>query len=279
VESLTIAVVSSAIGGVAGKLTEKAWDSGKRWLTSYFKDHHPKAIKKAEQNALHFLMELAERVKQLEEEMKNDEALKQKITSALEDPDFSSLLKDALIASSKTEAGDKHKILARLVSERLRQQSDSLAALTASLSCRAVELMTIKQLRFLAVAAVVFFVRPPQLPPTISVGKYVDWLAHSLSPFLPIESLHMQELLHLEALSCLRYEFYIERDLKQILSGPFQPGGYWEIDRFIHEDPIGKQLFRVWKEVLQHVHLTTVGVMVGVYVHDELTGTRTRMTC
>ena len=42
-EPLSIVAISAAVGGAAGKLVEKAWNSGERWLASYFKDHHPEA--------------------------------------------------------------------------------------------------------------------------------------------------------------------------------------------------------------------------------------------
>jgi len=36
-DPVSIAVTSAAIGGVAGKFVEKAWNLGEKWITEYFK--------------------------------------------------------------------------------------------------------------------------------------------------------------------------------------------------------------------------------------------------
>jgi len=67
-DPLSLVALGAAIGGAAGKFTEKAWDSGQRWLKTYFANHGKKAQLKAKENSLEFLKELAERVKKLEDE-------------------------------------------------------------------------------------------------------------------------------------------------------------------------------------------------------------------
>ena len=62
--------MGAAIGGVAAKFVDKAWNQGEKWITDYFKDHEPKAVERAQQNSLEFLNELAKRVKTLEEQGK-----------------------------------------------------------------------------------------------------------------------------------------------------------------------------------------------------------------
>jgi len=66
-EPLSIIAIGAAVGGAAGKFVEKAWDSGEKWIQSYFKDHKEVAQKKATENTMEFLNELAQRVKQLED--------------------------------------------------------------------------------------------------------------------------------------------------------------------------------------------------------------------
>ena len=81
-------------------------------------------------------------VHQLEEDTKDSDRIKRQIESVLGNPDLSALLKDALIASSRTANEYKRKILARMVSERLRSQSEGLVALTSTLVCDAVKHLT-----------------------------------------------------------------------------------------------------------------------------------------
>ena len=61
-DPLSLIALGAAIGGAAGKFVEKAWDSGEKWITSYFENHHEKSQEKAKQNTLSFLTDLAKRV-------------------------------------------------------------------------------------------------------------------------------------------------------------------------------------------------------------------------
>ncbi len=278
-EPLSIVTISAAVGGAAGKLIEKAWNSGERWLASYFKDHHPKAQETARENSLKFLSDLAQRVHQLEEDAKDNDRIKRQIEFALGDPDFSALLKDALIASSRTGNEDKHKILARIVSERLRCQSEGLVALTSTLACDAVKYLTPKQMRFLGIITFVYSIRPSPFPPAIPPEQfaqwYINWLTKFLSLHLPIESLTYLDFSHLESVSCIKYEPFLGRDLRKILSPSAEAGYDWPFDDFIQNNPFGKQLYELWENGMQRITLTTAGQLIGIYVHDELTKTRT----
>jgi hypothetical protein len=279
-DPLSIVTISSAVGGLAGKLTEKAWDSGEKWLASYFKDHHPKAQEMAMQNSLEFLAEVAQRVHQLELEAKDDQKIKQQIESALEDPDFSALLKDALIASSRTDSEEKHKILARIVSERLYSQSEGLLALTSTLACNAVKHLTLKQIRLLGLITFVGHIRPDEIPIGVrseNYGRwYAEWLAARLSLHLPIELPRGIDFSHLESVSCIQYQMTIYWDLKKLLRPPSTEFGHsWSFEDFIQNNEQGKQLNELWKSGVKHVKPTTTGYLIGIYVHDELGKERT----
>ena len=58
--------ILAAVGGAATKeLVTKAWDSGKKWLSSFFENHQPEARQAAEENASEFLNDLATRLDRL----------------------------------------------------------------------------------------------------------------------------------------------------------------------------------------------------------------------
>ncbi len=280
-DPLSIVTISSAVGGLAGKLTEKAWDSGEKWLASYFKDHHPKAQETATQNSLEFLAEVAQRVHQLELEAKDDQKIKQQIESALEDPDFSALLKDALIASSRTDSEEKHKVLARIVSERLRSQSEGLLALTSTLACDAVKHLTLKQIRLLGIVTLIGHIRPTEFPVNVrkpeTLGRwYSIWWAEQLAFHLPIESPMYLDLSHLESVSCIQYQMSVYQNLKVVMSMPSAKFGQnWPFDDLIQNSEQGRQLNELWESGLSHSRPTTVGHLIGIYVHDGLTKERT----
>lgn len=46
-EPLSIIAIGAAVGGAAGKFVEKAWDSGEKWIQTFFKDHKEVAQKKS----------------------------------------------------------------------------------------------------------------------------------------------------------------------------------------------------------------------------------------
>ena len=54
-DPLSLVALGAAVGGAAGKFVEKAWNSGEKWITSYFADHRPKAIAQAQANSAEFL--------------------------------------------------------------------------------------------------------------------------------------------------------------------------------------------------------------------------------
>lgn len=278
-EPLSIVAISAAVGGIAGKFVEKAWTAGEKWLSSYLKDHYPETQEVGRQNSLEFLADLAQRVHQLEENTKDSYKIRQQIESSLGDPDFSVLLQEALIASSRTGNEDKHKILARIVAERLRCQSEGLVALTSTLACNAVKHLTPKQMRFLGITTFVQSIRPSPFPPTIPPQQfgqwYVNWLTRTLSLLLPAEPMTDLDFTHLESVSCIKYESFIGRNLKETLSPPSEAGYDWPFDDFVQNNPIGKKLHELWENGMQQTTLTTAGQLIGIYVHDEQTKTTT----
>ncbi len=114
-EPISIVLAGAIMGGVASKFTERAWDSGERWLACYFQDHGDKAKEKAENNSRNFLAELDKRIKTIEE---NNQIPQEQIEVAQDYPDFSALLKKALLNSAETESKEKHVLLAHVVAEK-----------------------------------------------------------------------------------------------------------------------------------------------------------------
>lgn len=270
-----IAVISGAVGGVAGKFVEKAWESGAKWLSHYFKDHAPQAQQNAEKNALDFLAILATRVKKLEEQ---SEANKKIVEDCLNQPDFSVLLQKAIISSAQTHDKEKHEILARLVADRLSQNSESLLALCGKLACDAVSMSNARQLRILGILTMVYCLRPTPFPPAeLSKEMFNSWFANWLTKQLRVyQDLNPIELdfLHLESLSCVKWDFIINRDLGQVLPPAKESGLSFDYKAFSATE-VGKKIDELWKGLLQHAVPTTVGQVIGTYVSDILTGTTT----
>jgi hypothetical protein len=281
VDPLTVAAIAGAAGGAAGRLIEKAWASGEKWLDTYFRDHQPKALKSAHQNALDFLSELASRVRTIEEDVKNIPDAKKQIEDALADPDFSALLKDATISSGRTTSSEKHKLLARVVSERLLATEESLVALAGNLACDAIPHLSSKHLHCLAVMTLIYGTRPDPFPPNIPPETFHDWwttwLSDVLSTIMPIGTMTQIDYAHLVSVSCITYDYVGSRDIRRVLSAPESSGFSWDGDKFLTDTHIGKELSEHWESGMGHAVPTSAGRLIGIYVHDLLAGTRTNI--
>jgi hypothetical protein len=271
-EPMTIIALSAAVGGAAGKFVEKAWDSGEKWIQTYFKDHKEVVQKKATENSMEFLNELAQKVKQLEE---SKQLSKEKIESAQDHPDFSALLQKALLTSAQTESKDKHIILARLVSERLKSEPESILALASKMACDAISYATVNQLMTLGLAVSFYGIRPNPYPPEgINETNFQDWFDNWLIAFLkPYQNIKFRQIdiIHLESLSCLKVNSLIVHNLTDMFKKDNFSYDFEKMSDHLLRDSMKK----IWIEGLQKIELTTVGQIIGVSVTDLLTKSNT----
>lgn len=270
-EPILNTLITAAIGGAAGKFVEKALDSGSKWLLTHYKDHGDAAQKQAIANTTDFLNKLAQKVKQLEE---SQQISNKELESAQDHPDFSMMLQKAMLTSAQTESKEKHIILARLVSERLKSGPESILALASKMACDTISYTTINQLMILGLAVNLHAIRPIPNPPEgvdeSGYQRYMDfWLKSRLSPYNAITVLDL-DIIHLGSLSCLKYNTLVERDLNAI----------FKVDNFVYhfekaaDIEFSELIQKKWK-ILQKIELTTVGQILGVYVSDLLTETNT----
>jgi hypothetical protein len=270
-EPLSIILISAAVGGAASKFVEKAWDSGEKWIQSYFKDHKEVAQQKATDNTMDFLNELAQKVKQLED---SRQIPKEKIESAQDHPDFSAMLHKALLTSAQTDSKDKHIILARLVSERLKSEPESILALGSKMACDAISYATVDQLMILGLAVNFYSIRPNPYPPMgINESNFQDWMDNWLTIRLkPYQAIKYRtiDISHLESLSCLKVNTFIGRGLNEM----FKKDNFVYDFEKMKDIQLKDSMKKVW-EGLQKIDLTTVGKIIGISVSDLLTKTNT----
>jgi hypothetical protein len=278
-DPLITAAIAGAAGGAASKLIQQGWDAGKKWLDTYFKDHLPQAQESAKQNALDFLNDLAKRVHDVEESVKNIPNAKKQIEEALADPDFSAMFQQALLASGRTDSKEKHKLLARAVSERLLSKQDSMVALAGNLACNAIPHLSPRHLRCLGVMSLIYGTRPqpfpPNIPPETFHDWWINWLQGLLSPVMPNDIMTQLDYAHLVSVSCITYDYIGTRDLKKILSPPENSGFPWDYDGFVKDTQLGKKLAELWESGMNHAVPTSSGRLIGIYVNDLLTSKKT----
>ena len=271
-EPLSLIAISAAVGGATGKFVEKAWDSGEKWISTFYKDHQELAQNKATENTKDFLQELAQRIKFLEESM---QVSKENINLAQNHPDFSVLLQKAILASAQTDNNDKHKILAKIVSERLKTDTESILSLGSKMACDAISYLTSNQLMILGLAANLFSIRP-NVPLSIrsddtNTKDSLD--IHFIIKLLPYKDIILRriDLVHLESLSCLKFSPFIMHNKSNL----FENGDYvFGLDKIRYPD-LRESIVANWNNGLQHIDLTTVGLIIGISVSDILTSKNT----
>lgn len=265
-EPMSMIAIGAAIGGAAGKFVEKAWDSGEKWLANYFVNHHQKAQEKAKENAGRFIEKIGLKVKAME----NDHTIpKERIENAQEQPDFSALLQKSIISAAQTGSESKHDILARLITERLQTENESLLALSSRIACDVVPSLTEKQLQILGLSSDIYVIIPLQ---KLDENQYYQWLMSRFTPYKNLTFGHL-DMLHIEALSCGNFQPFLGRDLKEILSG--KNHNVFNYDLFA-ESEIGKSILKLWKQnKLEAFNLTTIGQLIGIMVSDRLSNSKT----
>jgi hypothetical protein len=259
------ATAGGAAGGAAGKMLEKAWESSERWIATFFANHRKKALEAGRENAAAFLGKVGEKIADAEATGK----LKQEtIESAMDHPEFAALLQQAVIGASQTDSPTKHRILASLVADRLAYNADSAFAVSVRLASQAVALATTTQLRVLGLVSTVRVIRPTSM---LSRKAFAEWLAVKFRPFEDLEFTRF-DLMHLEAIDCVR-EHTERADLMEILHSKVR--GQIHADLFL-ETSAGKTITKLWRQhKLDACSPTSIGLLVGLHVADELTGSKT----
>ena len=121
-DPISLIALGAAVGGAAGKFTEKAWDSSERWLKERFGSHRAAAQKLARENAADFVRELADR--------------------------------------AETNDHTKHRLLATLVANRMQSAPETTLALASQLASDAITRSTQRQLTLMALQAFIEGVQP-----------------------------------------------------------------------------------------------------------------------
>lgn len=277
--SFTTLVISSAVGGAAGSLVKELAGKGAQWLIEMVAAHSPAVQEKAKSNMENFLYRLAERVERLEHEIPPEK--KGIIQEAMEHPNTAFLIGNAMKSSAITDADEHHALLAELIAQRLGAGGDDMVTLIGNAACGVVNLISVRQINFLAVFAVLLDIRPQNRIEESSIPdpkKYVcDWWEERLTPLfekIDFGRLTALDLEHLAAMGCLRIGS-IRTSLEGILSNRFFDGDKFKFTaEDLKERLFYQQLKQVW-ELLSFSKLTSTGKLIGVLHHDRIFGTKT----
>jgi len=266
-DPISLIAAGAAVGGLASKVMEKAWDSGERWLREKFSSHSVEAQEKAQENAGNFVLKLSVRMAEHE----NIHAFKQeKIFDTLRQPQFSSLLQQTILNAAKTSEDDKHDLLARLVAARLASDAETTFSLASDLASDAIARSTRRQLELMALCCFISEIQPKY--PIATAADYHYWLDVQLREFENFE-FSEKDAWHLVAIACASYDPMSTRTLAGalLLKAGHHLVGELHDDDFSHI-PIIDMLQVSWDFGLGGVRLTSVGSIVGGLTLGQIKG-------
>lgn len=262
-DPVSIIAVAAAVGGMAGKVAERTWDSAERWLSNRFGSHALAVRNQAQANSAEFVQILADRVRVLEERREID-------ASAVEEterhPQFSALLQDTLLSAAQTNDREKHAILADIIALRLASDAETTAALAAPLAASAVARATSRQLRLMGLVCLIDEIWPSK---GSTKEHFREWLSQMLEPFNDYE-FYTMDALHLAAVACITFDPRSGRDLSTILNLK----AVLLLKELVDLTNVRgfPDLQSNWDEGLAGVQLTSVGSIIGGLVFNQLTG-------
>lgn len=261
-DPISLIALGAAVGGVAGKFTEKAWDSSERWLKERFGSHRAKAQKQARENAAEFVGHLADRVKKLEDEHRLN---RERFDDEASHPQFSALLQRSVLNAAETNDDTKHKLLAALVANRMQSAPETTLALASQLASDAITRSTHRQMTLMALQS---FIEDVQTRDPIRPEMIEAWLGVLLEPFEDFE-FHEIDARHLVAISCATFDPTSQRMLALMLAMKARQANLFEeINAMLGNTSLQMQ----WDQGLAGVELTSVGLVVGALAYDQITG-------
>ena len=263
-----------------------------RWVIDRTKGVRTNAIEAEQQRVRNYLGRLTRRVSNLEHRTGSVEEMQQRIEASLEDPDFWAAYEDACEAAGRTGVDAKHEMLARAVTERLIAAPESMNALASTQAIGIIPRLTVGQLEFLGLAALVYALRPrlsEDGPEGAGIdGKsvqaalekeYAEWLHQRLRHYISLEMPNEASLVHLVSMSCLSYDPGAERSRREAIARFGIGEAPWDLfarmmsfEMAMSTDPAGPWLEEIWRTgPLQRITLTTAGLLIGVAAHDAKT--------
>lgn len=254
-DPITIATASGIASGLATFWSMEA----SAWIKSYFVDHHPTAIEKAQQNSSEFLIELSNRVSQLENKGVD-------LKNILEDPEFSSILQNAVLASAQTDSKEKHILLADIVKQRLEAEPDSLISLATKIAVDTVSKLNHKQLLILELIAEITCLRHI-FNQRISFEVYSKYFENRFERYQNLPFSH-GDIFYLMNIGCLSERLKTEGSINfvnVIKDEVMFSVGIFELDDAFFSDGLANRIKIFWDEnLLHHLKLTTVGKLVAL---------------
>jgi hypothetical protein len=275
-DPFTFAAISGAVSGMAGKALELITDIAKKTLFSRFKEHSEATQERANANMEDLVAKIEAGFQRLET---SNATPQHRIDQAIRSPSAAILVQSALFNGMTLDNENKRVLLARLVIERLQSESESILSLASEQACYAIARSTPTGLRILGLKSTLDRLAPDSSAPLKCPKKVaktqLKWVISLLSPYKTLSYSDL-DMLHLRAISCVTGR-----------SGMLAPGLMDYVSsrgrlQFKVEDfeanEVGAYISHLWRYGLVNADLTSVGLLVGIYVSDILRKTTTDLS-
>jgi hypothetical protein len=222
-DPISLAVVGGLASGCIDPFVSHAIEHGISWVSDRYKGHPKEAIKTAQNNAVNFFGQVNICI----EGQQQINGIKDRTKQALTDPDYTSLFQEAVLGAARTSSEQTHKLLARLVTDRLTAEPDSLHILAAHMACNAVPQLSPTHLRLLGAIYIIHFLPAPSsmkdLSPEEREVACPKWFLDEMSKVIPIGPVTKLDFAHLVAVSCIAYIPPAPNLAEMPLGGPSYP--------------------------------------------------------
>jgi hypothetical protein len=267
VDPVTMMAIGNAIAGIASGLTEQTFSAAGGLIEKIHNKHKPTAAAHMTANISAFTTELNANVERLTESI-------DVIASRIEQPAFVIQLQSAMVSASQTASQDVHVLLAGLVSQGLRVETDTTAARACHRACQVIADLTSAQLTLLGFLYTLGHMPFPMPPDTDASSadrlrsRELEWVQLMLKPYASMTCTNLDRM-NLHGNSCLggRQGFLsdsFDSALKRATSQDFA------FDNFIKMG-LGAHLKLMYdSQGLGGEYLTSVGSVLGMFVADQL---------
>lgn len=281
-DPMTVIVIGNAIAGFASGLTEQTFSAAGGLIEKIHNRHQPTAAAQMTANITAFGNELNAKIERLSESI-------DVIASRAEQPAFVVQLQSALLSASQTDSQDVHVLLAGLVSQRLRIETDTTAARACHRACQVIADLTSAQLKILGFLYTVhhmgFRAIPYDIPPDVAAlpqsdprrqAYALEWVQRSLNPYADLTYTFVDEM-NLSAVGCgqtaARWGSPTESPLENILD---RATGHDLHYQYFKSTELGARLEDAYGR--GGMTLTSVGSVLGMFVADQLANRPTDLT-
>ncbi|MCK9151547.1 LPO_1073/Vpar_1526 family protein [Methanobacterium alcaliphilum] len=275
-DPLTIGVLGGIASGVGQEIFKKSCNYAEKWINKYYKNHQPQVQEQAKINTLDFLVELGNRLQNLEKQFEEKFETLDAVQKTLNNPDFAIILQNAILTAARTSSYEKHKLLAQVISFRIQQESETFKSITCNMAVNALPNLSTKHLKILSVMAFLMYISKtieiPEIPPEEASTWWNEYLIKNLSPLLPINSWNKMDFYHLNSASCI---ILTEGNLISPTTGYVDYLGrkknlrIWKSNDFSSSE-IGKRI----KDLSNEFHgskLTSIGLLIGICAYGSFT--------